>query len=134
MSLDPFLGNVFANATGNLLSDGIEGLVNYASGNLLRSFESDYGTLKRAAALLQAQRDDNEWRVQQNKTKTTSSYYNQWRNSVMIILEEVETLKAQYEQEMNLLSNVVNRSHICERVQQISQEVHVLLKHGEFQA
>ncbi|GKV52408.1 hypothetical protein SLEP1_g58992 [Rubroshorea leprosula] len=134
MSLESFALNGFASAAGNIVSDGIEGLVSFASGKLLRTSEHDYGTLKRAAALLQAQRDDNERRVQQNKTKTTSSYYNQWLNSVMIILEEVETLKAQYEQERNLLSNVVNRSHIFERVQQISQEVHVLLKHGQFQA
>ncbi|GKU99888.1 hypothetical protein SLEP1_g12668 [Rubroshorea leprosula] len=137
MAMNPFLGNVLANATGNLLSDCIEGVANYVGehiglSNRLEPEDNFESILKSEAEKLRALRDDNEREIRRNKTKTTSSYYNQWLGSVTKILPELETLQAECEQQRNVLIECAIGSKFCEKVINILQRVQKLIEEGKF--
>ncbi|GKV24481.1 hypothetical protein SLEP1_g34089 [Rubroshorea leprosula] len=138
MAMDPFLANELANATGNLLSDCVEGVANYVGehNGLLNRLEPEdnfESILKEEAERLRALRDDNEQEIRQNKTKTTSSCYNQWLGSVTKILPELETIQAEYEQQRNVLIECAIGSKFWEKVTNILQRVQKLMEEGKFQ-
>ncbi|GLU03245.1 hypothetical protein SLE2022_204530 [Rubroshorea leprosula] len=136
MPLDPFSSNALANATGNVLSDSFEVCANYV-GRRLGLFDGleleDYPkTLKEVADGLCALRDDNERKIKHNKTKTTSSCYNQWLSSVTKILLELEKLNAQCERGSNLLVDCLVGSKLREKVRTLCQRVENLVEEGKF--
>lgn len=133
MAMNPFLANVMANATGNLLSDSIEGVLSTFGERigLLKEVNPE-PVLKTAAEMLRALRDDNEQRVQQNTTKTASRWYNQWLSSVTEILQKLEKLQVECEKERSLLVECAMGPKLGEKVRNILCRVENLLQQGKF--
>lgn len=108
--LGAFAFGAASNAAGNLVSDGIEGLLRYTyNGTSFSSDTASYERLQREAALLRSQRDDNE-ELRTQRKKRSSGFYLEWLSRVNEILQNVEALNASTPGEIvqEMLDEVLN--------------------------
>lgn len=132
MSIDPITSGILTNATGNLTSSGVVAVASRLRDCMSNSFEVDFSNFELEAERLEAIRNANEWAIWENKTRTSSDFYQQWRSKVNHTLREAATLKSQLNQGSGLFSSSWNGSDLCRRVQRIHREVQVLLESGKF--
>ncbi|XP_057977381.1 disease resistance protein RPS2-like [Malania oleifera] len=88
--------------------------------------------LNDAAEMLCARRDDYQIQIHRNKMQMTTESYNVWIKQVMKILEEVEQLKAKYEDSRRSVWHAIGRSSLGQEMVKKCEEILMLVQQSNF--
>ncbi|KAK6240394.1 hypothetical protein SCA6_005783 [Theobroma cacao] len=116
-----------------IAKDGAKGAFDYLMGkhSSWNNMDNNFDMMITAAEKLQAKRDDHEGTVEQNRTKTTTRCYKKWLSSVVKTLQQVETLRAEYDSVR--ASDWRRGSNYSSKAITMCKKVERLVEEGDFQ-